>query len=72
MMVGEWKLDAEIDDLSKADWRGVLEEAPNLCEGDTAVTILGPNGDLTQRSRARVVPGGPYQPTVLEGLEPFS
>ena len=72
MMVGGWKLNAEIDDLARNDWKGVLQKAPNLCEGDMDVAVLGSNGDVARRSRARVVPGGPFQPTVLEGLQPFS
>lgn len=70
--VGDWKASVDIDDVDKADWRGVLSEAPQLHEGDVLVVLLGVNGEEGASSRARAVPGGPYQPAVLEGLEPFS
>lgn len=69
--LGDWKVSAEIDDPANGQWRASLLDAPEMQEGDVSVVMLGPNGEPRSRSRARVVPGGSYQPTVLEGLEPF-
>lgn len=72
VLVGEYESRAEIDDVDRADWRATLRQPTTaLAEGDITVRILGHNGESISSARARVVPGGPYQPTVLEGLEPF-
>lgn len=74
LLVGEWRVSADIDDTSKPDWRGVISQpgqAPPLSEGNVQIVLLGSNGEHVGASRARVVPGGGGQPTALEGLEPF-